>query len=118
MNSEYQNKKLIYRCTIRTQKNGPVKMPPNCMRKPKLEGFLDEVSEQRAPFELKKGETLQLDIFIDNAIVEVFANGRECITQVVYPEMENSNEVKFFSGDEKIKVESVEVWKMATTNLY
>jgi beta-fructofuranosidase len=81
-------------------------------------GFRAKVSEQRAPFELKKGETLQLNIFIDKAIIEVFANGRQCITQVVYPEMENSNEVKIFSGDEKIKVKSVEVWKMATTNPY
>jgi sucrose-6-phosphate hydrolase SacC (GH32 family) len=81
-------------------------------------GFRAKVSEQRVPFELKKGETLQLNIFIDKAIIEVFTNGRQCITQVVYPEMENSNEVKIFSGDEQIKVKSVEVWKMATTNPY
>jgi len=103
---------------INSSKNAPVKMRANCMGKPSLEEFGDEVSEQRVPFELKKGETLQLDIFIDNAIIEVFANGRECITQVVYPELENSKEVKIFSGDEKVEVVSVEVWKMATTNLY
>jgi|GEM_PF-3500564 hypothetical protein len=40
------------------------------------------------------------------------------MTQVVYPETENSNEVKIFSGDEQIKVDSVDVWKMATTNFY
>ena len=81
-------------------------------------GFREKVSEQRAPFELKKGETLQLNIFIDKAIIEVFVNGRQCMTQVVYPETENSNEVKIFSGDEQIKVDSVDVWKMATTNSY
>lgn len=106
---------------IHSSKNAPVKMGSVLMGQTadlgKL-GFREKVSEQRVPFELKKGETLQLDIFIDNAIIEVFANGRQCITQVVYPEMENSNEVKIFSGDEKIKVKSVEVWKMATTNSY
>ena len=76
------------------------------------------MSEQRAPLELKKGETLQLNIFINKAIIEVFVNGRQCLTQVVYPEMENNNEVKIFSGDEQIKVDSVDVWKMATTNSY
>jgi beta-fructofuranosidase len=103
---------------INSSKNGPVKMRANCMGKPSLEEFGDEVSEQRVPFELKKGETLQFDIFIDKAIIEVFVNGRLCITQVVYPELENSNEVKIFSGNEKIKVESVKAWKMATTNFY
>ncbi|MBT3912445.1 MAG: hypothetical protein HOH62_13175 [Verrucomicrobia bacterium] len=61
---------------------------------------------------------MQLNIFIDKAIIEVFVNGRQCMTQVVYPETENSNEVIIFSGDEQIKVDSVDVWKMATTNFY
>ena len=106
---------------IHSSKNAPVKMGSVLMGQTadlgKL-GFREKVSEQRAPFELKKGETLQLNIFIDKAIIEVFANGRQCITQVIYPEMENSNEVKIFSGDEQIKVDSVDVWKMATTNSY
>ena len=106
---------------IHSSKNAPVKMGSVIMGQASdlaQLGFRAKVSEQRAPFELKKGETLQLNIFIDKAIIEVFANGRQCITQVVYPEMKNSNEVKIFSGDEKIKVKSVEVWKMATTNPY
>ena len=103
---------------IHSSKNGPVKMRANCMQKPQLEEFGDEVSEQRVPFELRKGENLQLDIFIDKAIIEVFANGRTCITQVVYPEMENSDTVKIFSGNEPIKILKVEAWKMATTNTF
>ena len=103
---------------IHSSKNGPVKMRANCMQKPQLEEFGDEVSEQRVPFELRKGENLQLDIFIDKAIIEVFANGRTCITQVVYPEMENSDTVKIFSGNEPIKILKVEAWKMATTNIF
>ena len=98
--------------------NGQTTMRPNCMRPPELEGFTEPVSEQRAPFELKEGESLKLDIFIDKSIIEVFANGRQCVTQVVYPELPESNGVKLFSGGEKVSVPKVNVWKMATTNLY
>jgi len=97
---------------------GQSKMRPNCMRPPELEGFLTDVSEQRAPFELLEGETLMLDIFIDRSIIEVFANGRQCVTQVVYPEMPESDRIKLFSGDEKVKVDRVQAWKLATTNMY
>lgn len=103
---------------IRSSVNGPVKMLPNCMFEPQLEGFTEDVSEQRAPFELGLEENLELDIFIDNSIIEVFANGRLCMTQVVYPELLESGGVKLFAGDELMNVNQVQVWKMAATNLY
>lgn len=103
---------------INSSLNGPVKMLPNCMREPELPGFTEDVSEQRAPFELGPDETLQLDIFIDRSIIEVFANNRLCVTQVVYPEMAESSGVKLFSGKEPVKVNQVQAWKLAATNPY
>ncbi|MEM7369682.1 MAG: glycoside hydrolase family 32 protein [Bacteroidota bacterium] len=90
----------------------------NCMGEPQLEGFTEPVSEQRAPFELKKGESLKLNIFIDQSIIEVFANGRQCMTQVVYPELRESNQVKLFTGSKSIKISHARVWQMARTNVY
>jgi beta-fructofuranosidase len=101
---------------IKSSVNAPVQMKPNCMREPELAGFTEDVSEQRSPFELKHGETLKLDIFIDNSIIEVFVNGRQCVTQVVYPELAESNIVKLFSGDEKVEILGMEAWEMAATN--
>lgn len=103
---------------IRSSVNGPVKMASHALLEPTIEGFPLTVSEQRVPFELKAGESLQLDIFIDRSIIEVFANGRQCITQVVYPELENSKSVKIFSGGEAMQVKKVQAWKMAETNAY
>lgn len=103
---------------IKSSVSNPVEMSSTCMGKPMLEEFGDRVSEQRAPFELKKGESLKLDIFIDHSVIEVFANSRQCITQVVYPELENSDNIKIFCGDENILVRHVNVWEMAETNLY
>ena len=77
-----------------------------------------KVSEQRAPLKLEKGETLQLDIFLDRSIIEVFANGRQAVTQVVYPELEVSTGVKVFSGKEAVAVKQIQSWTMAETGPY
>jgi len=82
------------------------------------EKIIMKISEQKAPLKLKKGETLKLDIFLDRSVIEVFANGRQVVTQVVYPELETSTAVKVFSGAEKITVKNIQSWKMAETNAY
>ena len=43
------------------------------------------VNSQEAPFELGEGETLRLHIFLYRSVLEVFANGRQCLTQRIYP---------------------------------
>ena len=40
---------------------------------------------QAAPFRLVAGEALELRVFIDRSVIEVFANGRQSLTQRVYP---------------------------------
>ena len=42
-------------------------------------------TNQVAPFKLGGNEELKIQIFIDRSIIEVFANGRQCVTQRVYP---------------------------------
>ncbi len=41
--------------------------------------------KEEAPFELKSGEMIELDIFIDKSVVEVYANERQAISRRVYP---------------------------------
>lgn len=45
----------------------------------------EEVRNQEAPFALESGEPLELRIFVDRSIIEVFANRRRCLVQRVYP---------------------------------
>jgi beta-fructofuranosidase len=68
--------------------------------------------------ELKRGEPLELNIFLDRSVIEVFANHIQCVTQVVYPELETSTGVKVFSGHEKVTVKNISAWTMAETNPY
>ena len=73
-------------------------------------------TKQVAPFELKAGEILDLQIFIDKSIIEVFANGRQCVTQRVYPTLYESQGVEVFSEKGGVMVESITTWDIAPTN--
>jgi sucrose-6-phosphate hydrolase SacC (GH32 family) len=64
-----------------------------------------------APFELKPGEALNLRVFLDKGMVEVFANDRQA---VVYMQPHNADDVgvSLFSKDGDIAVKNVKSWKM------
>ncbi len=66
---------------------------------------------QHAPLELDADEALQLRIFVDRSIVEVFANGRQCLTQRIYPSRSESRGVSLIAEGEAV-ARSVDVWQM------
>lgn len=74
------------------------------------------VTKQVAPLKLKPGEKLELRVFIDRSIIEVFANKRQCVTQCVYPTRRDSTSIEFFSEGGSMNVESLHAWDMAATN--
>ncbi|MCZ6680183.1 MAG: glycoside hydrolase family 32 protein, partial [Candidatus Poribacteria bacterium] len=73
------------------------------------------VAAQEAPFDLTAGESLRLHIFLDRSVLEVFANGRQCVTQRIYPSRSDSLGVALFSRSGSVNVKSVEAWDMAAT---
>ena len=79
-------------------------------RLPESERFVDA---QCAPFMLKDGEMLRLHIYVDKSVVEVFANGRQCITQRVYPARVDSTGVSVFSRGGRAHFRTVHAWEMA-----
>ena len=64
------------------------------------------------PLTLSEGEPLALRIFIDRSIVEVFANGRQCLTVRVYPGREDSCGVSVFARGGEAKLVSLDAWQM------
>jgi len=64
------------------------------------------------PLKLKEGERLDLRVFIDRSIVEVFANGRQCLTVRAYPEREESKGVSVFARGGKAELVSLDAWRM------
>lgn len=73
------------------------------------------VSKQTAPFEVKKGEKVHLRVFLDKSMLEVFANGKQCVTQVVYPTQHDAVHVQAFSKDAPIMVDQVKSWRLFPT---
>jgi beta-fructofuranosidase len=76
-----------------------------------------EVSAQEAPFSVQAGELLNLHIYLDHSILEVFANGRQCLTQRIWPTRADSQGVSVFARGGSIKVKSLEAWDMGATSL-
>jgi sucrose-6-phosphate hydrolase SacC (GH32 family) len=74
------------------------------------------VTAQEAPFELSPGEPLKLRIFLDRSVLEVFANGRQCVTQRIYPTRSDSLGVTLFSRGGSVDVKSLDTWDMGQTN--
>jgi beta-fructofuranosidase len=65
-----------------------------------------------APFELPKGELLRLRIFVDRSIVEVFANGRQCVALRVYPQRPDSVGVSIFAQSGDASLRRLDAWQM------
>jgi len=67
---------------------------------------------ETAPITLEEGETLKLRIFIDKSVVEVFVNGKQCISMRVYPGLEDSLGVSLRSQGRASELLSLEAYQM------
>jgi len=67
---------------------------------------------ETAPVILKDGEPLHLRVFIDHSIVEVFVNGRQCITSRVYPGLKESDGVSIRSAGKDAVLNSLSAYQM------
>ncbi|WP_436927484.1 glycoside hydrolase family 32 protein [Halosimplex amylolyticum] len=79
-------------------------------------GAENDVWVQEAPFALTEGERLSLQLFLDGSILEVFANDRQCVTQRLYPDREDSTGVSVFARGGDASVESIDTWDLIATN--
>jgi beta-fructofuranosidase len=71
---------------------------------------------ETAPVVIYPNENIQLRIFIDKSIVEVFVNGRQCVAARVYPGKKNSTGVSIRSQGSESKLVSLDAWQME--NIY
>ena len=67
---------------------------------------------QVAPFELPGGESLELRIFLDRSVLEIFANRRQCVTHRTYPTRDDSLGMRVFTRGAQADVRSVDIWDM------
>ena len=65
---------------------------------------------------LKKNEILKLRVFVDKSVVEVFANGRQCVAARVYPERADSVGVSLRAQGQTAELRTLDIWQMQ--NIY
>lgn len=71
---------------------------------------------ERAPLKLNRGEPLDLAIYIDQSVIEVFANDKQAICRRVYTAKENAG-IRLFA-DGETRFERVEAWEMSPSLPY
>ncbi|MBQ3178011.1 MAG: glycoside hydrolase family 32 protein [Clostridia bacterium] len=73
---------------------------------------------EEAPFVLKDGEELVLDLFVDRSVIEVYANNRQAICRRGYP-TDPADAVHVYAvTNGSVDFGTVEVWEMMETNMY
>jgi beta-fructofuranosidase len=65
---------------------------------------------QKGHFALGPTETLRLHIFLDGSVMEVFANGRACLTERMYPTQPDSLGLSVYARGGTARAKSIEIW--------
>ena len=110
--------------SIRFYRRGHMATPGHSMRGDRMDAVAIDTSrssllpdvmarpEEVAPFKLHEGEPLRLRVFIDKSVVEVFANGRQCLALRVYPGREDSVGVSVRAQGSDAVLRSLDAWQM------
>ena len=76
-----------------------------------LPGALSRAPET-APIRLDPDEPLRLRVFVDRSVVEVFANGKQCVAVRVYPGRGDSIGVSLRAQGSPAQLRSLDAWQM------
>jgi beta-fructofuranosidase len=71
---------------------------------------------ETAPVFIEKDEALNLRVFVDRSVVEVFVNGKQCVAMRVYPGRADSVGVSLRSQGSSASLKSLDAWQMK--NIY
>ena len=74
---------------------------------------------ESAPLALSEGESLTLRVFVDQSVVEIYANDRQAICRRVYPSNpKKALGIALWTEGNPLTVEQVRAWEMAEANPY
>jgi beta-fructofuranosidase len=67
----------------------------------------------KSTLKIEKGELLNIHIFVDHSIIEVFANNNVCISTRIYPTLEDSKNVSLENSQgNELNIQNLRLWKM------
>ena len=71
---------------------------------------------ETAPVYLDPKEPINLRVFVDRSVVEVFVNDKQCVAVRVYPDREDSLGVSIRAQGKDAMLKSLDAWQM--NNIY
>lgn len=74
--------------------------------------------EEAGEFSLRPGEELDLRVFLDRSVIEVYANDRQAVVRHVYPTRPDSTGIALFSDHAGTRARQISTWKMMPSNGY
>jgi beta-fructofuranosidase len=74
-----------------------------------------ERGECAVPVELAAGESLELHIFLDRSVLEIFCNsGRTCLTTRIYPQQPDSLGISVFARSGAAVLKAIDIWALGS----
>ena len=67
---------------------------------------------KKGPLQLGAAEHLRLQVYLDASVIEIFANGRACITDRVYPANTRSLGIGLFARGGQARLRSIQLWDL------
>ena len=68
------------------------------------------------PYPSPPGGALDLDIFVDRSVIEVFVNRDLVLVQRVYPQRADSRQFRIFTRGGALTASNIVKWEMDATN--
>lgn len=73
---------------------------------------LPHKQELKGQLNATRKRTYRVHVLIDHSVVEVFVNGRDCISTRVYPTREDSDNVSLFASGDSVLLKSLAAWQI------
>jgi beta-fructofuranosidase len=77
-----------------------------------LAGDVMSRAPETAPVDIEADEDVNLRVFVDRSVVEVFINNKQCVAVRVYPDREDSLGVSLRSQGQDAELKSLDAWQM------
>ena len=67
---------------------------------------------RNAPLAILPGEPVQIHLFLDKSVLEVFVNGRITLSSRIYPTLSDSLGVALFTRNGRVTITSLDIWPL------
>jgi len=108
---EEQTTITVYRCPSRHDRRSEWQLGIDVTRA-SLRSDVRSRTPEIGPLYANDNQPVRLRIYVDRSSIEVFANGKQCLTVRVYPDREDSNGISVFARGGAAKLLSLHAWQM------